>query len=190
MDEPERSRPDREPAPGAQSAAASPVTTPPTAWVAALRPPPFVDPASPPDEPRMAPLSPRVAVLIVAAVALGVLLWMARDSVRPFVVGLLLVYLLEPPVRWLVARGMRRTFAILLVYVVAIIAIVEILNLTLSPLANELVRFVQDFPALAAQLDAQVERLSEIYSRLQLPPAVRDWIDAMIAGIAEGEGAT
>jgi predicted PurR-regulated permease PerM len=138
----------------------------------------------------MAPLSPRVAVLIAAAVALGVLLWMARDSVRPFVVGLLLVYLLEPPVRWLVARGMRRTFAILLVYVAAIIAIVEILNLTLSPLANELVRFVQDFPALAAQLDAQIERLSEIYSRLQLPPAVRDWIDAMIAGIAEGEGAT
>ena len=46
---------------------------------------------------------------------------MARDSVRPFIVGLLFVYLLDPPVRWLVRRGVRRTIAILIVYLVAIV---------------------------------------------------------------------
>ena len=111
------------------------------AWVAALPPPPFVEPSSYPTSPRFAPLSPRVAVLIAAAIVVGVLLWMARDAVRPFVVGLLLVYLLDPPVRWLARRGIRRTIAILLVYVVAIVVIVEFLNLTLTPLVNELVRF-------------------------------------------------
>ena len=89
-------------------------------WAASLPPPPFVDPAAEPGRSRFVPLSPRVAVLIVAAIVIGLLFWMARDSVRPFVVGLLFVYLLDPPVRWLVRRGMRRSIAILIVYVVAI----------------------------------------------------------------------
>ena len=188
MDERERPPAGREPAqtaatPGATAASAS------TDWVAALPPPPFIDPASSPTEPRFAALSPRVAVLLAAAVVLGVLLWMARDAVRPFVVGLLLVYLLEPPVRWLVGRGMRRTLAILLVYVVTIVAIVEIVSLTLTPLVNEFVRFLQDLPGLAEQLQVQIDRLSETYARLQLPQAVRDWIDSVIAGIGQGDGA-
>ncbi|MBA2300581.1 MAG: AI-2E family transporter, partial [Chloroflexi bacterium] len=129
-----------------------------------------------------------MAVLIATAVVVGLLLWMARDAVRPFVVGLLLVYLLEPPVRWLVRRGMRRTLAILLVYVVSIIAIVEMVNLTLTPLVNEIARFLQDLPSLAGQLQGQIERLSEIYARLQLPEGVRDWIDSVVAGAGQGEG--
>jgi predicted PurR-regulated permease PerM len=182
MDEPGRSAADREPAPGATT----PAATTSTEWVASLPPPPFVDPASVSTSPRFAPLSPRVAVLIAAAVVVGILLWMARDAVRPFIVGLLLVYLLEPPVRWLARRGMRRTLAILLVYGVAILAIVEILNLTLTPLIDELARFIKDLPGLAQQLQSQLDRLSEIYARLQIPAAIREWIDSMIAGAGQG----
>lgn len=187
MDERERSPRGRVPAPTAAKPGATPATASPD-WVAALPPPPFIDPGSTPAEPRFAALSPRVAVLIATAVVLGVLLWMARDAVRPFIVGLLLVYLLEPPVRWLVRRGMRRTLAILLVYAVAIVAIIEAISLTLTPLVNELVRFLQDLPGLADQLQAQIDRLSEIYARLQLPEAVRDWVDSLISGIGQGDG--
>jgi predicted PurR-regulated permease PerM len=183
MDEPERSPVDREPA----QDTAEPEATPPNPWAAALPPPPFIDAAAPPGSPpRFAPLSPRVAVLIIVALIVGALLWMARDAVRPFVVGLLLVYLLEPPVTWLVRRGLRRTVAILLVYVVAVLAIVEAVSLTLTPLVNEGMRFVQDLPGLAEQLQAQIERLSEVYARLQLPDAIREWIDSLIAGIGQG----
>jgi predicted PurR-regulated permease PerM len=157
-----------------------------TEWVADLPPPPFVDPASSPAAPQFAPISPRVAVLIGAAIVIGVLLWMARDAVRPFIVGLLLVYLLDPPVRWLVSHGVRRTLAILIVYVIAVVLIVEFLNLTLAPLINEIVRFLQDLPGLADQLQAQVDRLSEVYARLAIPDAVREWIDSMIASISQG----
>ena len=183
MDEPERSKADREPA----QDTAEPEATPPNPWAAALPPPPFIDAAAPPGSPpRFAPLSPRVAVLMAVALIVGALLWMARDAVRPFVVGLLLVYLLEPPVTWLVRRGLRRTLAILLVYVVALLAIVEAISLTLTPLVNEGMRFVQDLPGLAEQLQAQIERLSEVYARLQLPDAIREWIDSLIAGIGQG----
>jgi predicted PurR-regulated permease PerM len=164
----------------------SPATEDAAGWVAELPPPPFVDPASTPTNPRFAAISPRVAVLIAAAVFIGVLLWMARDAVRPFILGLLFVYLLDPPVRWLTRRGVRRTLAILIVYVVAIVTIIEFLNLTLTPLIQEMVRLVQDLPDLAAQLQVQVDRLAEFYARLVIPAAVREWIDAMITSITTG----
>ena len=169
MDEPERA-----------------ATAPPPEWVAALPPPPFVDAASYPDHPRLVSVSPRVAVLIGAAVVIGVLLWMARDAVRPFVLGLLLVYLLDPPVRWLARRGIRRSVAIIVVYVVAVLIFLEFLNLTLTPLIDEVVRLLRDLPALAQQLQEQADRLSEIYDRLAIPDSIRQWIESMITSITQG----
>jgi predicted PurR-regulated permease PerM len=161
------------------------VQTVPTTAVA-LPPVPFADPTAPSDRPRMVALSPRVLVLLAAFLVLGVLAWMARDSIRPFVVGLLLVYLLDPPVRWLAGRGVPRPLAIAIVYVVAVVAIVEFLNLTLTPLIDELVRFFEDLPQLATQLQEQLQRLTELYSRIQLPEAIREWTDSLIDGLAEG----
>ena len=71
-------------------------------------------------------------------------------------------------------------------YVVGIVLFVEFLALTLTPLVNEVVRFVQDFPKLAAQLDEQLKNLGEFYQRLQIPVALRDWIDGIVAGIGQG----
>jgi predicted PurR-regulated permease PerM len=188
MDEPDRPASDDRPAtteaPVDTRAAATP-----TDWLTVTLPrPPFVDPASPADAPRLAPVSPRVAVLLLAVVVVGALLWIASDAVRPFVVGLLFVYLLDPPVRWLVARGLRRTLAILLVYAISIVLVIELINLTITPLVDELVRFLQDLPGLATSLQDQIDRLSELYARLQIPGVVRDWIDRAIESIAQGGG--
>ena len=142
-------------------------------WSAALPPAPFVV-FDAEGRRRIAPLSPRVAVLIGAAIVLGLILWMARDAVRPFIVGLLLVYLLDPPVRWLTRRGIPRIAAILLVYLIVIVAIVEFLNLTLRPLINEAERFIAELPTLLEQFDAQLKRLAELYQGLNLPPALRE----------------
>ena len=157
-------------------------------WVASLPPPPFVNSLAGPTDSRFVPISPRVAVLVAAGIVAGLILWMARDSIRPFILGLLFVYLLDPPVRWLVRRGLRRTLAILVVYVVGILLIVEILALTLTPLVNEVMRLIQDFPQLAAQLDDQLKRLGEIYQRLEIPLEIRQWIDSIIASIGQGGG--
>ncbi len=171
-----------EPAPSVAGSPAHPLA----GWVATLPPPPFLNPSAGPAESRFVPLSPRVAVLLVAVLIAGLVLWMARDSIRPFVLGLLFVYLLDPPVRWLVRRGLRRTLAILVVYVVGIVLVVEVLNWTLTPLVNEILRFVADFPKLAANLDVQLEKLGEFYARLQIPVAMREWIDSAFAGIGQG----
>jgi predicted PurR-regulated permease PerM len=154
-------------------------------WTATLPPPPFVDPAGGLGTGRFAPLSPRVAILIGSAVVLGLILAMAADSVRPFVIGLLFVYLLDPPVRWLVRLHVPRTLAILVVYVVVIVAIVEFLALTLTPLIDEILRFIADLPTLIDDLDVQLRRLGEFYARLQIPDGVREWIDGLLANLRE-----
>ena len=157
-------------------------------WAATLPPPPFVHPESDGSARRFAPLSPRVAILIGAAIVVAFVLAMAADSVRPFIIGLLFVYLLDPPVRWLVRLRVPRLLAILIVYVVVIFAIIEFLALTLTPLLNEIVRFIEDLPTLVDDLDTQLQRLSEAYARLQIPDAVREWIDNALVALGE-EGA-
>jgi predicted PurR-regulated permease PerM len=157
-------------------------------WAAGLPPPPFVDLSGIGGQRRFTPLSPRVAVLIAAGFLLAALFIVAQDSIRPFIVGLLFVYLLDPPVRWLARRGLRRSIAILVVYAGTIVVITELLLITVAPLVNELLRFIADFPALAADLDRQVQRLSDLYAHLQIPPAIRDWIDGIIAGLGPAGG--
>ena len=90
---------------------------------------------------------------------------MARDSVRPFIVGLLFVYLLDirRSAGW-PAAAFAASLAILVVYVVAIVVIVEFLSLTLTPLVNEILRFIADFPTLA-ESRTQLQKLSEFYAR-------------------------
>ena len=108
-------------------------------------------------------------LLIVAGLVLGLLLWMARDAVRPFIVGLLFVYLLDPLVRRLAAAGLRRSLAILVVYVGAFAAFTAFLWVTVGPLIDEMLRFVTDFPALAEQLSVQLQKLYDLYSHLETP---------------------
>ncbi len=195
MDEPAQPVPDRaadHPASGDRPPVEAPPTEDPAVaaarWAAALPPPPFVNPEPDGSARRFAPLSPRVAILIGAAVVFAFVLAMAADAVRPFIVGLLFVYLLDPPVRWLVRLRVPRPLAILIVYVVVVVAIIEFLALTLTPLLNEILRFIRDLPTLVDDLDAQLQRLSEAYARLQIPDAVREWIDGMLVSLGE-EGA-
>ena len=67
---------------------------------------------------RLQAPTPRVAVLIAGAVVVGVLLFAAGSAVRPFVVGLLLAYLLDPLVERFARLGLRRWLAVLVVYAI------------------------------------------------------------------------
>jgi predicted PurR-regulated permease PerM len=184
MDEPAESAPEDAVQRAAESAAQRAAV-----WAASLPPPPFMDASGSDGQRRFTPLSPRVGVLIAAGVLLAIVLIIAQDTVRPFIVGLLFVYLLDPPVRWLARHGLRRSIAILIVYAGAIVLIVELVLITVAPLINELLRFIADFPTLAADLDKQIQRLSELYARLEIPPAIRDWIDGVLAGFGPSGGA-
>ncbi|HET7574140.1 MAG TPA: AI-2E family transporter, partial [Solirubrobacterales bacterium] len=122
--------------------------------------------------------TPRVALLIAAAVVVGVVLWIGRQAVSPFVVGLLLVYLLDPPVEWLARRRVPRWLAVLIVYVVVVLVLVQAFSIMLRPLIEQIRTFVTDLPGLQRQM-------LEFYQSVDLPPAIRAAIDDWLAGFGE-----
>ncbi|HEX5589239.1 MAG TPA: AI-2E family transporter [Candidatus Limnocylindrales bacterium] len=128
-----------------------------------------------------------MALLAVAAVVLGVVLYAGREALGPFIVGLLFVYLLAPPVERLARARVPRALAILIVYVVAGVIIVEGLNLMLRPLVDQIRLFAADLPGLVEQLRSQLERLGAVYRGLELPPAIREAIDEWLAKLAAGD---
>jgi predicted PurR-regulated permease PerM len=159
MDEPEAQDPSRE----AQRPLDAPAATSPSpAGVRRLRSP-----------------TPRVALLISAAVIVGLVLYMGREALGPFIVGLLFVYLLDPAVEFFARRRVPRWLAILLVYAIVVLLIWQAAAITLRPLVDQIRTFASDLPGLIKQVD-------DLYRSLNLPPQLRDSIDAWIAGLGSG----
>src|SRR3970040_1492407 len=129
---------------------------------------------------RLPPVTPRVALLATAAVVVGIVLYAGREALCPFIVGLLIVSLLAPPIEWLARRHIPRPLAILLVYAATVLLVVEGLNLMLRPLVDQIRQFATDLPGLVDQLRSQLERLGAVYRGLELPPAIRDARDELL----------
>lgn len=133
---------------------------------------------------RVGPPTPRVALLLVTGGIILAVLASGREALSPFVVGLLLVYLLDPPVEQLSRLRVPRWLAVLLVYVVAVVIVIETLGLMLTPLVAQLSDFIADLPRLSRAFDEQVRRISEIYRGLHLPPELRQVIDRAVVDMA------
>jgi len=127
-------------------------------------------------------------VAIGAAVLLLVVLYLGRSALGPFVLGALLVYILDPVVGWLTRRGLRRGLSILIVYTLVIIVLVEGAALLFGPLVRQIVDFVDDLPVLLEAIEAQLNELVLAFDQLQLPRILRDFITEFIASLASGGG--
>jgi predicted PurR-regulated permease PerM len=125
------------------------------------------------------PISPRVALVIVGAAVLAVVFLLGSSALGPFVVGLVLAYLLDMPVERMSRVGIPRWLSVLIVYAIVLVAVVEAAILTVRPLADQLSTFIREFPTFTAQL-------SETYAHLDLAPGVRRAIDTWLAEIGSG----
>lgn len=130
---------------------------------------------------RLGPPTPRVALLIAVAVLLAFVLYLGRSALAPFILGLVLAYLLDLPVERMARLGLPRWLSVLLVYAVVAVVVVQALLLTLRPLINELSTFVEEFPSFIA-------RVVDLYAHLDLPPALRHAIDTWLADLEAGVG--
>ena len=137
--------------------------------------------------------TPRVALVLITLLVVGVVLYMGRHALTPFIVGALLIYLLDPAVGW-VARlrfgrfSIPRWSAVLIVYVIFAFVVIEGLLLLLGPLLSQLLDYVRDFPNLLRTFEDLATRLGEMYRNLNLPESVRAYIDQALADMGEGAG--
>src|SRR3989304_1928703 len=88
---------------------------------------------------RVRPPTPRATVAVAAAILLLIVPDLGRRARAPFVLGPLLVYVLDPAVGWLTRRRAPRWLAILLVYAATIVILVEGLSLLFGPLLRQAV---------------------------------------------------
>ncbi len=118
--------------------------------------------------------------LVAAGAAIVVLvLVLAFDAVRPFAVGIVLVYLLGPLVDRLDDNGVPRALAALLALILTVAVVVGLAAFALSPLVSQIQAFVQDLPTIARDARGAIEGF---YRSLDLPVEVRSRIDAIVAG--------
>jgi len=137
--------------------------------------------------------SRRVLVLVAGVTFLAVLFWVGRDVLAPFVVGVLVVYLLDPLVERLARleiRGRRapRPLLILLVYVAATLVAVELLFLLVGPLIEQVRAFAEDAPAYLEQLNKMFDDALGWWNRLDLPADVKVAVDEAINDLLANVG--
>ena len=191
MDEPVGPDPAPSPAEPVRPRAEASTTPPEPPVERAVGAPQAATPAttSPPSQPplrrsegrRIGPPSPRAALVIAGAVVLFAIVYLGRSALGPFVVGLVLAYLLDLPVERMARLGLPRWISVLLVYAVVVVVTAQALSIVLRPLATELATFIREFPTFTAQV-------ADMYAHLDLPPALRQAIDSWLLDLGEGVG--
>jgi predicted PurR-regulated permease PerM len=131
--------------------------------------------------PRLTAPTPRVAVLIAATILLAVAVLAAGSAIRPFVVGLLIAYLLDPLVERFARLGIRRSLAVLLVYLIVIGVVGLALAIAIPPLVHQIATFADELPVILKQIQYQLDHINELYDRFGLPSELRTVADAAVA---------
>ena len=127
------------------------------------------------------PISPRVALVILGAVVVAVALSAGSSALGPFIVGLVLAYLLDIPVERMARIGIPRWISVLIVYAITVYLLVQGLRFMRRQLADEVATFITEFPRFSAQITDQ-------YAHLDLPPVLRQAIDGFLAELGHGVG--
>ncbi|GAB4211543.1 MAG: AI-2E family transporter [Roseiflexaceae bacterium] len=116
----------------------------------------------------------RWLLVLLALYAIGWLLWNARPALTPFIIGLVLAYLLTPVVNILSTR-MKRPLAILAVYVVGIGLIVAAFTFVIPLLIDQIQSLIRAIPSVEG-LEALGNRLFQQYENT-VPPEIREPIN-------------
>jgi predicted PurR-regulated permease PerM len=130
---------------------------------------------------RLRPPTPRVAVVIAAAVLIVLVLFAAGSAIRPFVVGLLLAYLLDPLVERFARVGVPRWLAVLLVYAITVAVVASAVAIAIPPLVQQIATFTTELPDIVKLIQYQLNHLNELYDRIGLPTELRTIADSFVA---------
>ena len=148
--------------------------------------PVLITPANP-DAPIPLNLPPwrtlaRWLLVVLALYGIGWLLVQSFQALTPFIIGLVLAYLLSPFVNWL-NRRMPRWLAILLVYVVGITAIIVAVAFIVPPVVAQFEQLLNNIPSVA-QLQTRLGEFIVLY-RERVPTQLQAQIDPAVASAVE-----
>ncbi len=101
-------------------------------------------------------LERQVIFWIAALVIVVAMLWLLSDILLPFVAGMALAYLLDPPARRLERYGISRAASALIILVLVIVALVLLVILVAPILGSQLGALIDNLPGYVRRLQALV----------------------------------
>jgi predicted PurR-regulated permease PerM len=123
---------------------------------------------------------------LLSSVAAALVVYTVRDILLRVVVAVFLAVSLDPAVRWLTARGVRRGLAVTIIFTVFLIILVAFLMSVIPPLVNQFGQLVRHFPDFLQSLQERSARFRELNNRFQLSTRLEGVLDQLPARVTGG----
>jgi predicted PurR-regulated permease PerM len=126
------------------------------------------------------PVSPRTVFRWSIAAALGVVVvylgyqavYTVRDTLVQVVIAMFLAVSLDPVVRWMVSRRIRRGYAVLIIFLAVLVLVTGLLMLFIPPLVHQAGGLTTDFPGYLEKLRERSPSLAHLEDRFHLQPKI------------------
>jgi len=113
------------------------------------------------------------------------LLWLARDALATYLLGMFLVYMLLPVVHFIESRmpshgrwvRIRRPVASIGSFVIALVGFALLIGFLLEPVVDETTQLFDDLPAYWQEVQADHQEFTDWYEDA-VPQEIQNWIDA------------
>ncbi|GHC23062.1 AI-2E family transporter [Aidingimonas halophila] len=117
-----------------------------------------------------------VILLVVLLLGFAAVIWFGR-MLAPFFTALVIAFLLQGAVNWLMRLGVPKMLAVMVVFL-GFVGILLAIALFLMPLIwNQLVNLVQEAPRMFASGQQLLDDVQERYPHLVTPDQIQNWID-------------
>ncbi|CAA9229373.1 MAG: hypothetical protein AVDCRST_MAG26-887 [uncultured Chloroflexia bacterium] len=123
----------------------------------------------------------RLAMVGAALLGVAAVLWLAADALTPFIISLVIAYLMLPAVN-LLSRRVPRWAAILLVYVATFGTLGVALSYVIPPTVTQISEFVEGIPTWYTGGRDDFERLLTRFRR-EAPPEVQERVEEQIGRV-------
>jgi predicted PurR-regulated permease PerM len=117
-------------------------------------------------------------VLLVIVICLAVyFLWLDKKGLYPFIIGFILAYILNPAVCFFEGKGLKRSWAITLVYSLLAVFMLFLGSQVVPLLFRELEGFARDLPEISGKLELSMHNFQLQYESIALPAVLREAAD-------------
>jgi predicted PurR-regulated permease PerM len=138
-------------------------------------------------------VGPGVVFRLSVAGALGVLvvlfavaaLYAARTFMVQILIAVFVAVSLDPLVRWIISRGMRRPQAVAIMFLMLLAVGAALLWAAVPPLVQQANDLTGDFPAYVDRLRERSPTLAGLEARFSLQPRVDAWVAALPGRIGD-----
>jgi predicted PurR-regulated permease PerM len=123
---------------------------------------------------------------LLSSLGAAMLVYSVRDILLRVVVAAFLAVSLDPAVRWLTARGMRRGLAVTIIFTVFLALLAAFLMSVIPPLVNQFSQLVRHFPDFLASFQEKSARFRDLDSRFHLSARLEAVLDQLPGRLTGG----